>query len=69
MSTARHFFVVPAPGRYGDRDRVYSSHATLSAAQKAAGVGLGYVVRAGDKRKGDTWLRVYEETYPVAKIP
>ena len=58
------FFVVAAPGDYGDRDIVYSSHATLAAAKNAAG--KGFVVRAGGLTKGKTWLRVYEETYPVA---
>ncbi len=61
---SRRYFVVAAPGHYGDRDRVYSSHATLAAAKLAAGT--GYVVRVGDKRKGDEWLRAYEQTYPEA---
>jgi hypothetical protein len=58
------YFVVPAPGHYGDRAVVLSSHATLAAARKAAGP--GYIVRVGDKHKGETWLRVYEETYRAA---
>jgi hypothetical protein len=51
-----------APDAY--RARVASLQATLAAARKAAGP--GYVVRVGALRKGDEWLRVYEETYPVA---
>lgn len=63
--SAERFFVVPSPGRYGDKARVYSAHRTIEAARKAAGE-TG-VVRVGDKAKGETWLRVYEETYPLAK--
>lgn len=63
--SAERFFVVPAPGRYGDKAKVYSSHRTLVAAHKDAGE-TG-VVRVGAKRKGETWLRVYESTYPLAK--
>lgn len=62
--TTTQYFVVPAPGHYGDRATVLSSHATLKAAIRAAGA--GYSVRVGDKRKGDVWLRVYEESYPMA---
>lgn len=62
---AERFFVVPAPGRYGDKAKVYSSHRTLEAARKAAGE-TG-VVRVGDMVKGDAWLRAYESTYPLAK--
>jgi hypothetical protein len=58
------FFLVPAPGHYGDRARVVSSHATLDAARKRAKKGM--VVRTGRKVKGDLWLRVYEQTYPIA---
>lgn len=58
------YFVTPAPGHYGDRARVISSHASLAAAKKAAG--KGYVVREGDKRKGDEWTRAAESIYPVA---
>ena len=63
-TTNTNYFVVPAPGHYGDRARVLSSHATLAAARKAAG--RGYTVRIGTLRKGDNWLRVYEETYRAA---
>ena len=58
------YFVVAAPGHYGDRARVVSSHATLDAARKRAKKGM--VVRTGRKVKGDLWLRVYEQTYPIA---
>lgn len=63
--TVNSYFVVPAPGHYGDRARVYSGHRTLAAAKKAAR--QGGIVRVGNKGKGDEWLRVYEETYPVAE--
>jgi len=65
VMSAKRFFVVPAPGRYGDKAKVYSSHRTLEAARKAAGE-TG-VVRLGDMTKGDAWLRAYESTYPLAK--
>lgn len=60
-------FVVPAPGHYGDRARVMSSHYSLAAARRHARPGTGCVVRVGACRRGETWLRVYEETYPVAR--
>ena len=60
--TATHF-VVPAPGHYGDRARVMSSHYSLAAAKKAAGP--GYVVREGALSKGSEWLRADEQFYPV----
>lgn len=63
--TQTNFFVVPAPGHYGDTGRVFSSHRSLSAANKASG--SGYVVREGALKKGDKWLRVMEQVYPVAK--
>lgn len=62
--TTTRYFVVPAPGHYGDRARVLSSHATVTAAKRAAG--RGFVVREGALRKGAAWLRVYEETYRLA---
>lgn len=58
-------FVVPAPGHYGDRARVVSSHRSLAAAKRAAGA--GYVVREGSLVKGSEWLRSSEAIYPVAK--
>lgn len=62
-SSRNNYFVVPAPGYYGDRDRVMSSHSTLRLAKRAAS-GSGWVVREGQLRKGDRWLRVYEGVYP-----
>ena len=53
------FVVVPAPGHYGDRTRVLSSHRTLRAALRAAGP--GYVVRRSTASKGSEWLRVYDQ--------
>ena len=64
MTNAPAYFVTPAPGHYGDRARVISSHATLAAARKAATA--GYVVRVGAKRKGDEWTRASESIYPAA---
>lgn len=61
---ATNFFVVPAPGHYGDRAVVMSSHATLAAARRAAG--RGYVARVGSLTKGSTWLRAWESVCPVA---
>ena len=60
-----NFFVVPAPGHYGDRARVYSGHVTIEAARKAAKKTTGVVVRIGAKVRGDLWLRIYEDTCPV----
>lgn len=66
---SNNFVVVPAPGHYGDRTTVISSHSTAEAARKAAATASGSVFRAvareATKRKGDEWLRVYEETSPV----
>ena len=75
MSTS--YFVVPAPGHYGSRTTVLSSHRTLAAAMRAARaghsqskLGLGwwrpYVVRVGSLRRGDEWLRSSEAIYPIA---
>lgn len=56
------YFVVAAPGHYGDRARVQSSHSTLALARRAAW--RGESIRCGEKRKGDVWLRCYEDVYP-----
>lgn len=61
--TETAYFVVPAPGHYGDRARVVSAHKSLDAARRAAKG--GYVVREGAKVKGDEWLRSSESVYPV----
>lgn len=58
------YFVVPAPGHYGDRARVISSHRTAAAARKAAT--SGYVARVGSLRKGQEWMRSSEAVYPLA---
>ncbi|HEX6991911.1 MAG TPA: hypothetical protein VF151_08490 [Gemmatimonadales bacterium] len=58
--TSTTYIVVPAPGYYGDRTRVISSHRTLDAALKAAR-GKGWAVYEGNETKGDEWLRVYEQ--------
>jgi hypothetical protein len=62
--TQPQYFVTPAPGHYGDRARVISSHSTLAAARRAAT--RGYVVRVGSLRKGAEWLRSSEGIYHVA---
>ena len=60
-----HYFVVPAPGHYGDRTRVISGHRTLEAARRAARRAFAACVREGAKRKGDTFFRASEGVYPV----
>lgn len=62
---AKTHFVVPAPGHYGDRCAVISSHTTAQAAKKAAT--KGYVARVGAKQKGDEFTRAAESIYPIAK--
>lgn len=64
MSTKTNFFVVAAPGHYGDTTRVMSAHRTVDAARKMAGGG-GWVVRVGSLRKGDTFRRASESFYPM----
>lgn len=64
MSKQPAYFVAPAPGHYGDRARVISSHTTSAAARKAAT--RGYVARVGALRKGQEWLRSSESVYPLA---
>jgi hypothetical protein len=63
------YFVVPAPGYYGDRATVISSHRTLRAALRAArllGNHVSFVVRCGPLRRGHQWLRSMEQHYPPA---
>jgi hypothetical protein len=62
-ATATQYIVVPAPGHYGDIDRVYSAHRTLEAARRACRSG-SVVRRNASLAKGDKWLRVYEQTSP-----
>ena len=59
------YFVVPAPGHYGDRARVLSAHYTLPAALRAASP--GYVARKGALERGSIWFRVYESVYPMVR--
>lgn len=63
MSNKTTYFVVPAPGHYGDQTRVVSSHRSLAAAKRASG--CGYVVREGAFRKGATFRRSAESIYPT----
>ena len=57
------YFVVAAPGHYGDRTRVVSSHRTLTGAKKNATA--GYVVREGEVAKGAEFTRSDEQVYPI----
>jgi hypothetical protein len=59
------YFVVPAPGHYGDVTRVLGSYATLADARRSIGRSSSAVVRKGQMEKGDRWLRVYEQVYPL----
>ena len=59
------FVVVPAPGHYGDRTVVLSSHRTARAALRAAGP--GYVVRPSTASKGSEWLRCYDQVCPEVR--
>jgi hypothetical protein len=60
------FFIVPAPGHYGDRARVVSSHRTLAAALKAREA--GECVREGTLKKGALWLRAREPFSPRVDV-
>lgn len=64
------YVVVPAPGNYGDATTVMSAHRTAEAARRAAKRATGgpfrAVARASALVRGATWLRVYEETSPIA---
>lgn len=70
--TLHKFFVVIAPGFYGDAGtRVVSSHYTIDAARKGAATPASahcrFVVRAGSLRKGDHFGRFYESIYPIVE--
>jgi hypothetical protein len=56
-----NYFIVPAPGYYSDRALVYSSHKTFESAKKVATKGCA--IYRGGKRKGQEWLRVYEQHF------
>lgn len=60
------YFVVFAPGHYGNECKVLSSHHTYNAALRAIADTTTLCVRQGHLRKGDTFLRIYEETYQYA---
>lgn len=62
MNAKTSYFVVPAPGHYGDKTRVVSSHTTRAAAERA--LIKGFVARKGDLKKGDEFLRSSESIYP-----
>lgn len=63
MTLKTSFFVVQAPGHYGDQTTVLSSHYTVRAAKKAAAPGL--CVRVGYLRKGDVLRRHAEDIFPI----
>lgn len=47
------YMVIDAPGYYGNRARVWSSHKTLSAALRAAGKNEKFAVVLGNYTKGE----------------
>lgn len=60
------YFVVFAPGHYGDTCKVLSSHYTYRRAIKAIQDTTTLVIREGNKRKGETFTRASESIYPYA---
>ena len=64
--TETKYFLVAAPGYYGDRTRVISSHRTLDAARRAAR-GLNAAIYAGEQKRGSEWLRVYEQFHSAIR--
>ena len=64
--TDTKYFLVAAPGYYGDRTRVISSHRTLDAARRAAR-GLNAAIYAGEQKRGSEWLRVYEQFHSAIR--
>ena len=61
------YFVVSAPGYYGDQTKVLSSHRTIAAAKRAIGAYRGLVVRTGALTRGDTFFRADEPFHPIAR--
>lgn len=55
------YFVVAAPGHYGDKTRVQSAHQTLADAHKKRGP--GECVREGALEKGAVFLKSAEHVY------
>ena len=64
--TDTKYFLVAAPGYYGDRTRVISSHRTLDAARRAAR-GKNAAIYAGEQKRGSEWLRVYEQFHSAIR--
>ena len=63
-----NFIVVPAPGHYGDRATVISSHRTQAAALRAIRGFPGLCVRESPgAKKGDAWFRANEATSPMVR--
>lgn len=60
------FFVVFAPGHYGDSCKILSSHRTYAAALKRIADTTTLVIRQGKLKKGDTFYRTSEAVYPYA---
>lgn len=69
-SRSTAYVVVPDSGSYGDTTTVMSAHRTAEAARRAAKRATGGLFRAvariSPRARGATWLRVYEETSPLA---
>jgi hypothetical protein len=59
------YFIVEAPGHYGDRSKVLSCHNTASEAKRSMGRNKRLCVRKGCMLPGDLWLRAYEQFYPI----
>ncbi len=62
MSRSPRWFVTPAPSAYGQQTRVVSAHMTLPLARKS--LMAGQVIRRGQKRPGERFLRQMEAAYP-----
>ena len=61
-ASALRYFVVPAPGTYGEVTSVLWSGKTLDAARGMAP--RGYIVRLGTKKAGEKWYPQYEADHP-----
>lgn len=67
MKALTQYFVVEAPGRYGDSGTVVvGAYTTYQEAERNAG--KGWVVRYGFKNKGDRFLKDDERFSPVVTI-
>ena len=62
MASTLRYFVVPAPGTYGDVTSVLWSGKDLEAARGMTP--RGYIVRLGSKKAGEKWYPQYEVECP-----